>query len=77
MTPLVFQLKGYYGPMTLAFKPLGRHPYAPHTITDEESRQLTQEEVQEWYEGHGWPARGRMASITRTRAYKGIFEIVG
>lgn len=73
---LVFQVQGYRGPMTLAFKPLGKHPYAPADVTDEAARQLSLEEVQEWYTEHGWPSRGQLRTATKRGLYKGLFEMV-
>lgn len=73
---LVFQVHGYRGPMTLAFRPLGRHPYAPAEVTEESARELTLVEVQEWYTQRGWPARGQMVTSNRRGYYKGLFEMV-
>ena len=74
---LVFQVRGRLGPMTLAFRPLGRHPFAAAEVTDLQACELSLEEVQEWYTYRGWPARGRLQTCTRRGYYKGLFEMVG
>jgi hypothetical protein len=72
---LHFQIIGQYGPMTLTFKPLGRCPTAPASITSEMALKLTQEQVQEWYTSRGWPKAGVMHTDYRGQ-YCGQFQLM-
>lgn len=74
---LTFTLQGKHGPMTVALQPMGRHPFAPVDVTEEQAQTVTQEEVQHWYERHAHPVRGTMVSATpRTRRPCGVFKMV-
>lgn len=72
---LVFQVQGQYGMTTLAFVPLGRHPNAGSDITEERSKRLTLEEVQDWYTARGWPKAGFLVTHVRNQ-YCGQFQLL-
>lgn len=71
-----FQVEGQYGPMTLNFKPLGRHAYSGPDVTDAETKQMTLEEVQEWYTRMGWPRAGWISTRTKWGRFKGQFQLL-
>ena len=72
----IFEVKGQYGPMTLAFEALGRHSVADSTVTAADALALTQEEVQRWYEERGWPRAGWLVTLTPRGRYKGQFRLI-
>ena len=72
---LHFQVAGKYGPMTLTFRHVGRHPCAGGEITDEMAGRLTQAEVEEWYVQYNYPVGGHLRTTHRGR-YCGLFEYI-
>lgn len=72
---LHFQVQGQYGPMTLTFRPLGRHANAGNDITDEQARKLSLDEVQSWYTRNGFPRGGVLRTDHRGR-YCGLFQFM-
>lgn len=73
---LSFTVQGQYGPTTLTFKPLGKHAYAAATVTEEDARTLTAEEVQEWYTSKGYPRAGWLSTYTPRGFYRGQFQLL-
>lgn len=73
---LHFSVAGQFGPMTLTFKPMGKHPEAHPAVTDEMAARLTEEEVVQWYTRNGQYPKGGVLTTKYQRHYCGLFKMV-
>lgn len=73
--PKLVTVQGYYGLMTLRLTYCGRPCTCDPSVTDEESRLLSDEEVQDWYRRYGWPRSGMMQTADKRGRARGLFRL--